>query len=218
MAIDESETASSDRLVEVLKEIRDELRALRSDVGGQMSRSGIRTEVVDRGARWRNAALAGGGLAVLAIVLGLAMRDRPPASLEAAPLIATAPATAPATAAAVPPARMPAPPVVPAPAPVVAAAPVAAPLPLAKSGTPAKPPGGAPTPATRQPARLPAGAPAIAGVPVPAKKRVKPESAAKLPSEIASDEDEAIAFSPPARRVRVHRMSYGPVESEPAKL
>jgi hypothetical protein len=65
---------------------------------------------------------------------------------------------------------------------------------------------------------LPAGAPAIAGVPVPAKKRVKPESAAKLPSEIASDEDEAIAFSPPARRVRVHRMSYGPVESEPAKL
>ena len=207
--MDEPETANSDRLVEALKEIRDELRALRGELGGRMTMSGIRTEVVDCGARWRNAALAGGGLAVLALVLGLAMRDRPaPATFEAAPPIATAPA----------PARMPAPPVMPAPAPVVAAAPVALPLPVAKSGTPARPPAAAPTPATRQPARLPGGGPAIAGVPVPTKKRVKPDVAAKLPSEVASDEDEAIAFSPPARRVRVHRMSYGPVESEPAKL
>jgi hypothetical protein len=211
--MDEPETANSDRLVEALKEIRDELRALRGELGGRMTTSGIRTEVVDRGARWRNAALAGGGLAVLAIVLGLAMRDRPaPATFEAAPAIATAPATATA------PAKMPAPPVMPAPAPVVAAAPVAAPLPVAKSGTPARPPAAAPTPATRQPARLPAGAPAIAGVPVPTKKRVKPDVAAKLPSEVASDADEPIAFAPPAKRVRVHRMSYGPVESEPAKL
>ena len=59
---------------------------------------------------------------------------------------------------------------------------------------------------------------AIASVPVPAKKRVKPDVAAKPPSEVASDEDEAIAFSSPPRRVRAHRMSYGPVESEPAKL
>ena len=213
--MDEPETANSDRLVEALKEIRDELRALRGELGGRMTTSGIRTEVVDRGARWRNAALAGGGLAVLALVLGLAVRDRPaPATFEAAPPIATAPAPATPTA----PARMPAPPVMPASAAVVAAAPVAVPLPVAKSGTPARPPAAAPTPATRQPARLPGGGPAIAGVPVPTKKRVKPDVAAKLPSEVASDADEAIAFSPPARRVRVHRMSYGPVESEPAKL
>jgi hypothetical protein len=211
MAMDESETENSDRLVEVLKEIRDELRALRSEVGGRMTTSGIRTEVVERGARWRNAALAGGGLAaVLALVLGLAMRDRPaPATFEAASSVATA--STPAAA------RMPAPPVMAAPAPVVAAAPMAGPLPVAR-GTLAKPTVAVSTPATRPPARLPAGAPAIAGVPVPTKTRVKSDVAAKLPSEVASDEDEPIAFSPPARRVRVHRMSYGPVESEPAKL
>ena len=71
---------------------------------------------------------------------------------------------------------------------------------------------------------MPAGAPAtsgttdaIASVPAPAKKRVKPDVAAKPPAEVASDEDEALAFPPP-KRVRVHRLSYGPVESEPAKL
>ena len=32
-----------------------------------------------------------------------------------------------------------------------------------------------------------------------------------------ADEGDTIPFPPP-RRVRVHKMSYGPVESEPAKL
>jgi hypothetical protein len=50
------------------------------------------------------------------------------------------------------------------------------------------------------------------------KRHVKPPVALKLPAEVASDEDEAMAFSPPPRRVRVHKMSYGPVDSEPAKL
>ncbi len=58
----------------------------------------------------------------------------------------------------------------------------------------------------------------LASVPAPAKKRVKPDVAAKPPAEVASDEDETLAFPPPPRRVRVHRLSYGPVESEPAKL
>ena len=95
----------------------------------------------------------------------------------------------------------------------------------------AKPPAVAPPPATRQ-AAAPAGWCAragdrvrdepcrhtIASVPAPGKKRVKPDVAAKPPAEVASDEDETLAFPPPPRRVRVHRLSYGPVESEPAKL
>ena len=72
--------AESDALVEVLKEIRDELRAVRTELGGRggrMSTSGIRTERVPRQDRWRNVALAAGGVAGLALVLGLVMRERP---------------------------------------------------------------------------------------------------------------------------------------------
>jgi hypothetical protein len=177
--------AEPDKLVEVLQEIRDELRAVRAELatrGARMTTSGIRTEAADRRGRWRNAALAAGGLAGLALVLALAIRDPP-----APPLVAVAPRAS-ATPAAKP--AMPAMPtgtVVPAQAPVVLAAPVAVPV-----ATPAKRTAVAPTP----------------------KRNV----AAKPPAEIASDEDETMLFPPPSRRVRVHRLSYGPVESEPAKL
>ena len=215
--------AQSDQLVEALNGIRDELRALRAELvgrGGRMATSGVRTERVGLGVRRRNAALAGVGLAALAIGLVLAVRDRSAPETVTAPVAVAS--QAPATPAANPatPRSMPAPSAIPAPAPVVqvtqaaghAAVPVAKPLAVA------------PTPATRQAPRLPAGAPApaattmLASVPAPAKKRVKPDVAAKPPAEVASDEDETLAFPPPPRRVRVHRLSYGPVESEPAKL
>lgn len=188
--------AEADQLVELLKEIRDELRAVRTELGtrgSRMTMSGVRTAVLARQGRWRSAALAAGGVVGLALVIGLVMRDRPaPSPLAVAP---SAP--------------------IPAQAPVIPAAPVAehAAIPVAK------PP--APAPAARQAARLPAGAPApatLASAPAPAKKRVRPDVAAMSPGEVASDEDEPLAFSPPPRRVRVHRLSYGPVESEPAKL
>ena len=82
----------------------------------------------------------------------------------------------------------------------------------------AKPSTVAPMPATKQAARLPAGAAVLASVPAPATKRVKSEVAGKRPAEVASDDDATIAFPPPPRRVRAHRLSYGLVESEPAKL
>jgi hypothetical protein len=196
-----------DSLVEVLKEIRDELRAVRTELGGRTARmtSGIRTEVVDRAARWRNAALAGGGLALLAIVLGVAMRERPaPAIVAFAPQVSATPVASSATPPAVAPAAQ---------APVALAARAAVPPEKSPQPLVVKP-----TAVTKQAARSPAATPAIASVPVPVKKRVKPDVAARPPSEVASDEDETIAFSPPPRRVRAHRMSYGPVESEPAKL
>ena len=204
--------SNTDSLVEVLKEIRDELRALRTQLGNRTARlttSGIRTEVVDRAARWRNAALAGGGLALLAIVLGVALHERPaPAIVAVAPQVSTTPATQPAMVTTTPSAVVPT-----APAPVALAAPAAVPATKSPQPLAAKPMGG-----TKPAARAPAVAPAIASVPVPAKKRVRPDVAAKPPSEVTSDEDDAIAFSSPPRRVRAHRMSYGPVESEPAKL
>jgi len=62
-----------DSLIEVLKEIRDEIRALRTELGdrgARMAASGIRTEVVERGARWRIAATAGAGaMALVALLL-----------------------------------------------------------------------------------------------------------------------------------------------------
>ena len=210
--------AESDQLVEALKEIRDELRALRTEIagrGGRMTTSGVRTEVVDRRVRWQRAALAVGGVAGLALVISLAMRERP-----AAVPVAVAPQVS-ATSAA-----LPTPAVTPAQTAVVPPTPVAAHLPVPASKA-AKPPAVAPTPATRQAARLPARAPApaatsgttaIASVPAPSQKRIKPDVAAKPPADVASDEDETLAFPPPPKRVRVHRLSYGPVESEPAKL
>ena len=209
--------AESDQLVEVLKEIRDELRAVRIELGARGSRmttSGVRTERVARQRHWRSAALAaGGGVAGLALVLGLAMRDRPAPTPFAA--VAQLSATPPANPVML---ATPAGTAAPAQAPVVPGAAVAA-----HAANPlAKPPAVAPTPATRQAARLPAGAPTpattLAAIPVSAKKRVKQEAAAKSPAEVGSDEDETLAFPPPPRRVRVHRLSYGPVESEPAKL
>ncbi len=216
--------AESDQLVEVLKEIRDELRAVRIELGARGSRmttSGVRTERVARQRhhdRWRNAALAGGGVAGLALLLLLVTRDRPaPAPVPATAAVASQSAPPPAAS----PARVPSGPgsaAILAPAPVVQASPVVA----RGAGPAAKPPAVAPTPATRQAARLPSGAAApattLAAIPASGKKRVKPE-AAKSPAELGSDEDEALAFPPPPpRRVRVHRLSYGPVESEPAKL
>ena len=205
--------AESDALVEVLKEIRDELRAVRTELGARdarMATDSIRTEVVERGGRWRSAALAAGGVAGLALVLGFVMtRDRP-TSESAKPTVAvTAPVSATPAA--------PTPAVMPAQAPVVATAPVAA----HGVGPVAKSPAVAGTPATKPAARLAAGAPApatIAAVPAPTKKRVKPDVAAEPPAEVASEDDETMAFSPPPRRARVHRLSYGPVGSEPAKL
>jgi len=155
----------SRELVEVLKEIRDELRAVRTELGARAARmatSGIRTELVDRRALWRRSAPAVGGVAGLALVLGLALRDRP--VRESAPVAVS---------------------------PQISAMPVAAVLP-------------APT--------------AVASLPAPAKKRVKPAVADRSPAEVASEDDETIAFPPPPRRVRSHRLSYGPVASEPAKL
>ena len=212
--------SNTDSLVEVLKEIRDELRAVRAQLGSpaaRMTTSGIRTEVVDRAARWRTAALAGGGLAValLAIVLGVVLRERPaPAIVAVAPPVSATPAAKPATPTAMPPALAPA-----AQAPVALAAAAAAPATRSPQPLAVKPPAGTkPPPGTPPAARAPAAVPAIASVPVPVKKRVKPDVAGKAPSEVTPDEDEAIAFSPSPRRARAHRMSYGPVESEPAKL
>jgi hypothetical protein len=198
--------AESDQLVEVLKEIRDELRAVRTELaarGGRLTASGIRTEVVAREGRWRSAALAAVGVAGLALGLGLAMRGRPaPASRS----VAVAP---PAGA------------VIRAQAPVVSADPEAA----QASAPVGKLPARAPPSATTQAGGLPAGAPApaapattFASVPVAAKRRVKPDAAANPLAAVASDEDETISFPPPARRGRVHRLSYRPVEWEPAKL
>jgi hypothetical protein len=198
--------AESHELVEVLKEIRDELRGVRSELGARAARmttGGIRTEVMDRRARWWSAALAVGGVAGLALVLGLALRDRParaPAPIAVAPQTPSTPAGS----------------VLPAQAPVVPSAPVAV-----QATVLARPAEAAPKPAGKQAARLSVGAPtptAVASLPAPAQKRVKPDVAAKAPAEVASDEDEALALPPPPRRVRSHRLSYGPVESEPAKL
>jgi hypothetical protein len=199
---------NADRLVEVLKEIRDELRAVRVDLGargdGRMTSDGIRTQVIDRSASWRAAALAAGAVAGLALVIGVVMRDR------RAPATATTVAT---PVAAMP--ALPAPAVMPAPAPVVFAAPVAV-----HEAAPATTPPRSPvlTPASRPAAHEPAEAPAIASLPVLPKQRVKPNLGAKPAAEVASDDDATMAFPRPPRRARVHRLSYGPVGSEPAKL
>ncbi len=200
--------AESDSLIEVLKEIRDEIRAVRSELGdrGTPAASGIRTAVVERGARWRIGATAGiGAVALVALVLALrAGGPTSPAVVAAAPQIA--PATMTASTAMT---TTPVPSAMPAPAPTAMPAPVAT-----KMVSPAPKPA-----AARQPAPpAPVATPAVAVVP---KRHAKPAVALKLPAAVASDGDgdEAIAFSaPPPRRVRVHKMSYGPIDSEPAKL
>jgi hypothetical protein len=207
-----AEPESADRLVDVLKEIRDELRAVRVELGarggGRVTSDGIRTQVIDRSASWRAAALAAGAVAGLALVIGVVMRDRQ------APARATAVAAMPA---------LPTPAVMPVPAPVVLAAPVAV-HGAAPATTPPKSPALTPaststrTSTMRPAAAVPADAPAIASLPVSPKKRVKPDLAAKPAAELATDDDATMAFPPPPRRVRVHRLSYGPVGSEPAKL
>jgi hypothetical protein len=188
-----------DNRIEVLKEIRDEIRGVRSELaelrGGRLATSGVRTEVVDRAARWRIAAMASTG-ALAVVVLAFALRAGP----NDAP-VAMAPASAPTT---------PVPslaPLAPAPAPVVASAPKPTPpAPVAQPAVAAKP-------AARPAPRLLASAP-----PLPApKKRVKPEAAPEAAPAAVADDGDTIPFPPP-RRSRVHRMSYGPVESEPAKL
>jgi len=183
-----------DSRTEVLKEIRDELRGLRNELeqlrGPRLAGSGVRTERVERNARWRIAAMAStGALAVVALVLALrpGPRSAPaaaPPSVVAPPQIATAPA---------------------APLP-----PRAASAPLAPPPAPVKPPTVAAKPAVRPAPRALATAPAAPPVP----KRVRPEPP---PPSVASTDEDPIPFPPP-RHVRVHKMSYGPVESEPAKL
>ena len=210
-----AEPENADRLIDVLKEIRDELRAVRIELGaggGRMT-SAVRTERMDRGGRWRIPALAAGGVG-LALVIGLALRDRPvpPAMVAAAPQSSAprleTPARSETPASVSMTLAMPPRAVSPAPAPV--AAHVAAPI--------ARAPAAVPAPPTKSGERLPAATPAVAAVPAPTKSRLHAEVAAGPPAEVVSDADETIAFPPPPRRVRVHRLSYGPVGSEPAKL
>ncbi len=195
-----AEAENAERLVEVLKEIRDELRAVRLELGarGAAIPNGIRTRLVNRGARWRGPALAAAGVAGLTLVLGVALRDRA-APQPAAVAVAPPPMPAHVVSPAQPPAVLP-PSVDPHAAGLVANAPAAA-----------------PAPAPKRVERLPAGAPAVAAVPAPAKKRPRPDVAARPPVEAVSD-DQTMAFPPPPRRVRVHRLSYESVGSEPAKL
>jgi hypothetical protein len=188
--------ADADSRIEVLKEIRDEIRGVRGELeqlrGTRLATSGVRTELIDRAARWRIATMASAGaLAVVALVLALRAGPR---SVTVAP----------------------SPPPVMMPAPSVAAAAPSAPAPAVVPVAPAPPvaqPAVATKPAMRPLPRLLASAPAS---PAP-RKRGKPEVASETAEPATSDEGETIPF-PPARRVRVHRMSYGPVDSEPAKL
>ena len=193
----------SDSRVEVLKEIRDEIRGVRSELEqlrvARLATSGVRTERVERNARWWMASMAGtGALAVVALALALRPGPRSAPVAPSAPVAAPAPiAMAPAaTPAPAPPSRTTGAPLRPPPAPI--AQPVVAAKPAAKL-------------APRLLASAPAAVPAVPSV----KKRVKtetPEAAIYAP-----DDGDTIPFPPP-RRVRVHKMSYGPVESEPAKL
>jgi hypothetical protein len=188
--------AESDGTVEVLREIRDEIRNVRTELLQQIrsARTGVRTERFDRASRWRLAAMAGtGAVAFVALVLSLRAGRQPATVLMAAPVVAAAPAAAPVPALAV------------TPAPVALPTAVAA-KPAATKGVPQSVSGSAVA------ASVPASATAAA------KKRVKPSTAKPALETAAGDDDATMAFSPPPRRVRVHKMSYGPVESEPAKL
>lgn len=203
-----AEPESSERLVEVLKEIRDELHAVRIELGtrtgGRMT-SGIRTRVMNRG-RWQSAALAAGGVAALVLVIGLARRD------PRAPQPATV--VVPPQVSAVTPAMPPQAVISPAPAPVAVPAPVVAHAAVPVTRSPV-----VPAPANKAEA-APGGPPlskTMAAVPAPAKKRLRSDVAARGP-EVVSDDEETMAFPPSPKRVRVHRLSYGPVGSEPAKL
>ena len=182
--------AESDSLIEVLKEIRDEIRAVRTELGdrGAPAASGIRTAVVERGARWRIGATAGiGAVALVALVLALrAGGPTSPAVVAAAPQMA--PATMTASTAMT---TTPVPSAMPAPAPTAMPAPVA---------TKTPPPASATNPAATRPAvaQQPAGAPAVAAVP---KRHVKPAVALKLPTAVASDErrDDGVLSAAAAR-------------------
>ena len=200
----ESHGAVEASAVEVLKEIRDEIRGVRTELLEQirvrMAGAGVRTAVIDRAARWRIAAMAGtGAVALLALVLALRAGGQPAMVTVAAPpqlaqATTTAPVATPPTP--TPPAAMSAPTTPPAailPAHVAVAKPVAA------------------KPAVHLAPSVPAEAAIL-------KKQVRPAVAPKPPASTSGDDDETMAFSPPPRRVRVHKMSYGPIESEPAKL
>jgi hypothetical protein len=193
---------ASDGRVEVLKEIRDEIRGVRSELEqlriARVGASGVRTERVERNARWRMASLVStGALAVVALVLALRPGPRsasvaPSASVAAPAPVAMAPAATPAP---------------PAPTRTTSAPVTLPPAPIAQLAVAAKP-------ATKLAPRLLASAPAVPVAP-PVKKRAKIESPEA--AMYAPDEGDTIPFPPP-RRVRVHKMLYGPVESEPAKL
>jgi hypothetical protein len=186
-----------DSRVEVLKEIRDEIRGLRGELEQlRVARiSGVRTARVERNPRWRIAELAGtGALAVVALVLALGAGRR------------SAPVAAPSSVAPPAPVAM-----APAPAATAPVSPRTTSAPVALSPAPIAQPAVAAKPAAKPAARLLASAPAAQ----PAKKRVKTE--APEASIYSPDDGDTIPFPPP-RHVRVHKMSYGPVESEPAKL
>jgi hypothetical protein len=196
MAMADSDGTVEALAVEVLKEIRDEIRGVRTELLEQirvrMAGAGVRTAVIDRAARWRIAAMAGtGAVALVALVVALRAGGQPPA-------VTLAPQVAQATA--IPP--TPTPPLAARPA---ATTPAAVPPPHVAIAKPA---------AAKPAGHLAPGATAVAVLP---KKQVSP-AVAKLPAAIPSDADETMAFSPPPRRVRVHKMSYDPIESEPAKL
>lgn len=190
----------ADNRIEVWKEIRDEIRGVRSELeqlrGAPIAGSGVRTALVDRAAHWRIAAMAStGALAVVALVL--ALRAGPRSAPVAVPPVAAPPSVAVASA--------------PTPAaPRTISALVTPPAPVAQPVVAAKP---AAKPASRLLASAPATPPAAQPV---RKQRVKAEPPEALVVDPA-DEGDTIPFPPP-RRVRVHKMSYGPVESEPAKL
>jgi hypothetical protein len=191
----------NDSRVEVLKEIRDEIRGVRSELEqlriARLAASGVRTERVERNVRWRMASMVStGALAMVALVLALRPGPRSTPVAPSAPVAAPAPV---AMAPAVPPA--------PAAPPRATGAPVT-PAPIAQPAVAAKP-------VAKLAPRLLASAPAAVQVAPPVKKRVKIESPEA--AMYAPDDGDTIPFPPP-RRVRVHKMSYGPVESEPAKL
>ncbi|HLK90432.1 MAG TPA: hypothetical protein VKZ18_11090 [Polyangia bacterium] len=194
---------SDDGTVEVLKEIRDELRNVRTELLAQLrdearnARAGVRTERVARAAwisRWPLVAMSGtGAVALLALILAVRAGGPAAPAVLAPPTPVASAAPAPALA----------------PAPKIAKIPeVAAAKPPAAKSAPRVALAAVPSPAVAVPA------------PVTPKKRTRPESVSPKPVAAApGDDDETMAFSPPApRRVRVHKMSYDSSGFEPAKL
>jgi hypothetical protein len=163
----------SDGTVEVLKEIRDEIRNVRTELGEQLrnARAGVRTERVERASRWRLAATAAtGAVALLALVVAVRAGGSAATAVAPSAVVATAAPAAPAAA----------------PTPAASSAPVA---PAVAAGKPAP---------TKPAPKLAATAPAAQATSAAPRKRVNPAATTKpavaMPAE---GDDETIAFSPP---------------------